>query len=96
MGGRVAPMEYSIIQLESDRKVVLRGSGSNVEAIDEITFAPTVNGTRVDYRADIRLTGLLRLLTPFTGRAFASIARNARTGMKTRLDAIAAESRAVA
>jgi hypothetical protein len=96
MGGRVAPMEYSIVEFERDRKVVLRGSGSNVEATDEIRFEPTPSGTRIDYRADIRLTGLLRLLTPFTGRAFAAIARNARTGMKARLDAMAAEARSAA
>jgi carbon monoxide dehydrogenase subunit G len=90
MAGRVAPMEYRITELEPNRRVVLVGRGSNVEAVDEIAFEPTPEGgTRVDYSADIRLTGLLQLIKPLTGRAFASIARNARQGMQRTLDELA-------
>ena len=38
---------------------------------------------------------MLRLATPFTGRAFASIGRNARDGMQRALDAMAGESASV-
>jgi carbon monoxide dehydrogenase subunit G len=93
MAGRVAPMEYRISELEPNRRVVLTGTGSGVAAIDEITFSPIQDGcTRIDYSADIRLTGLLRLAGPFAGRAFASIARDARQGMQTALDAMAASA----
>ena len=90
MGSRITPMEYRVTALEPGRRVVLEGSGSGVKATDEIRFAPIANGTRVDYAADIRLTGWLRLIAPFTGRAFAGIARNARNGMATTLDQLAA------
>jgi carbon monoxide dehydrogenase subunit G len=93
MAGRIAPMEYRITVLEPNAKVVLRGEGSNVEATDEISFSATPSGTRIDYRADIRLTGLLRLAGPFASGAFAKIAREAREGMRSTLDAMADATR---
>ena len=89
MGNRVAPMEYRIVELEPDSRVVLRGSGSGVEATDDIRFERTDQGTRIDYRADIHLTGWLRLVAPLAGRAFAKIARDAREGMEGTLDGLA-------
>ncbi len=89
MGRRVTPMEYRITALEPGRRVVLEGSGSGVDATDDISFAPVATGTRIDYVADIRLRGWLRLAAPFSGRAFAAIARNARSGMLTTLDELA-------
>ena len=86
MGGRVAPMEYVITKLEPNRRVVLEGRGSGVVATDDIAFEPTSTGTAITYVADIRLQGLLRLLAPFAGGAFARIATNARNGMQRALD----------
>lgn len=89
MGSRVTPMEYRITTFEPGRRVVLEGKGSGVEAIDDIRFSPTATGTRIDYSADIRLRGWLRLVAPFAGGAFAAIARNARAGMLKTLDEMA-------
>ena len=89
MGRRVAKMEYRIVELQPNSRVVLKGSGSNVEATDDIRFERTPAGTRIDYRADIRLTGMLRLVSPFAGGAFAKIGRDARDGMQATLDALA-------
>jgi carbon monoxide dehydrogenase subunit G len=85
MGGRVAPMEYRITHLDPPRRVVLAGSGSNVEAVDNIRFERSGDGTVIDYTADIRLGGLLRLAQPFLGRSFAKIARDAAGGMERTL-----------
>ena len=90
MRGRVAPMEYRITTFEAPRRVVLTGEGSGVSAIDEIRFEPAGTGTRIDYTADIRLAGLMRLAQPFLGGAFAKIARDALDGMQRALDARAA------
>ena len=90
MGGRVARMEYEIIRLEAPNRVVLAGRGSGVHAVDDISFTATPSGTRIDYVADIRLHGLLRLLAPFAGGAFRRIAENARNGMQRTLDELAA------
>ena len=92
MGGRVAPMEYRITTYEPSRRVVLVGSGSGVDAVDDIRFEPTPDGTRIDYQAEIRLRGILRLLSPFAGGAFARIARNARDGMQRTLDGLVADA----
>jgi carbon monoxide dehydrogenase subunit G len=89
--GRVAPMEYRITTFEAPRRVVLTGEGSGVSAVDEIRFEPAGMGTRIDYTADIRLGGLMRLAQPFAGGAFAKIARDALDGMQRALDARAAQ-----
>jgi len=91
LGGRVAPMSYRITLIDPAKRVVLGGRGSNVSAVDDIRFEQTDGGTRFDYTADIELTGWMRLAAPFAGRAFASIARNARDGMQRTLDAMAAQ-----
>src|SRR5437763_1976215 len=75
--GRVAPMEYRVTALVPGRRVVLEGEGAGVEATDDITFTTTsTGGTQIDYVADIRLRGLMRLAAPLAARAFAKIARD--------------------
>jgi carbon monoxide dehydrogenase subunit G len=88
LGGRVAPMEYQITVFEAPHRVVLTGEGSGVSAVDEIRFEPAGKGkgTRIDYTADIRLHGWMRLIQPFLGRSFARLARNAIEGMQRELD----------
>jgi carbon monoxide dehydrogenase subunit G len=88
LGRRVAPMEYRITTYEPPHRVVLDGSGSGVTAVDDIRFEVTESGgTRIDYTADIRLGGLLRLVQPFLGGAFKTLGRNAVAGMQRTLDA---------
>jgi hypothetical protein len=91
MGGRVAPMEYEITRYEAPNRVVHEGRGSGVRAVDDIRFIQTTTGTRIEYVADIRLQGLLRLLAPLAGGAFRRIADNARNGMQRTLDDLARE-----
>ena len=86
----MAPMEYRITAFEAPTRVQLTGSGSNVHAIDDIRFSPSASGTRIDYTADIRLGGAMRLVQPFLGRAFAKLADDAIEGMRRALDERAA------
>ena len=95
LGGRVAPMDYRISVFEPSTRVVLVGSGSGVSAVDEIRFERIDGGTRIDYTADIRLGGWMRLLQPFLGRAFATLARKAVDGMQRTLDARAVDAAAL-
>jgi len=87
MGSRVTPMEYRISAFEAPQRVVLEGEGSGVTATDEIRFTPSGTGTTIDYVADIRLGGLLKLAQPFLGKRFDALAGNAVEGMKKTLDA---------
>jgi carbon monoxide dehydrogenase subunit G len=89
VGSAVRTMEYRITVYERPRRVVLAGDGSGVRATDEITFEWDADGTRINYTADIRLTGVMRLLAPFAGGEFAKIARQAREGMQQTLDGLA-------
>ena len=78
-------MEYRIPTFEPPRRVVLVGSGSGVSAVDEIGSSRPATGTGIDYTADIRLGGLLRLAQPFLGGAFARVGRKAADGMRRTL-----------
>jgi carbon monoxide dehydrogenase subunit G len=89
LGGRVAPMDYEVSEFEPARRVVLVGRGSGVAAVDEIEFTPTATGSRIDYTADIRLVGLMRLAAPFAGSALAGVGSRAREGMRVALDRLA-------
>jgi carbon monoxide dehydrogenase subunit G len=84
-------MEYRITAYDAPHLVVLTGEGSGVASVDEIRFEPTATGTRIDYMANIRLGGVLRLLQPLLGGAFSKIALDAVGGMQRALDALAAE-----
>ena len=86
MGGRIVPMDYEVTAFDAPRRVVLEGHGRGVDAIDEIRFGATDGGTQIDYTADIRLVGLLRLVAPFAGGALARIGRDARLGMERALE----------
>jgi len=90
MGGRVAPMEYRVTTWERPHRVVLTGTGSNVDAVDDIRFEATAGGTAIDYIADIRLGGVLRLARPFLRGALERIGRDAADGMRRTLAARAA------
>lgn len=92
VGSRTTPMEYRITEYRVPEKVVLVGEGSGVWSQDVISFEDIPEGTRVGYVAEIRLSGLLGLVQPLLGRAFAGIAKGAVSGMKRELDALAAAS----
>jgi len=94
MGQRVAPMTYHVVEFDPPHRVLLAGTGSGVDATDEIVFERTADGTRIDYTADIRLRGPLRLLQPFLGGALGRVARDAAAGMRTTLAKLAASDSA--
>ena len=80
-GGLVVPMEYVVTAYDPPNRVVLRGSGRGIRAVDEIRFAADDGGTAIDYTADIRLVGLLRPAGRFADGALEGIGRAAREGM---------------
>lgn len=92
MAGRIAPMEYRITTFEAPTRVVLTGEGSTVAAVDDIRFRSGLDGrgTVIDYVADIRLTGWMRLIEPFAGGAVERIGTDAAAGMERTLAALAA------
>lgn len=87
MGRKAVPMEYRITELEAPSRIVLIGEGSGVWTEDIITFTEIGGGTRVDYQAEIRLSGLLGLVQPLLGRGFDAIGKGVVEGMKRELHA---------
>jgi carbon monoxide dehydrogenase subunit G len=86
--GRRLPMTYEVTAYEPPNRVELRGTGSTVNAVDDIRFEATPTGTRIRYEADLRLKGVLRALGPFVRRKFEETGRSAMTGMRSALEAL--------
>jgi carbon monoxide dehydrogenase subunit G len=84
--GRRLPMTYEVTAYEPPHHVVLKGSGSTVNAMDDIRFEATDQGTRIRYTADLRLKGPLRLLEPAMRGKFAAVGRSAMMGMREALE----------
>lgn len=86
-GKRTLPMTYEVTEWDPPNRVVLRGEGSAVTAIDDIRFEPAGKGTRILYTADLRLKGLLRFAEPLLKSRFDQTGRQAIAGMKRSLEA---------
>lgn len=63
-GSSVSRMRYRVTEFQPPYRVVVEGEGKRVTAVDEITFTPAGDKLRVDYTADIRFKGALRLASP--------------------------------
>ena len=86
MAGRVAPMEYVITTFDAPHHGRPDRHGSNVQRSTRSDSRPIRARTRMDYTADIRLGGWMRLLQPFVGGAFDRLAKAALDGMQRALD----------
>ncbi|MDH3729824.1 MAG: SRPBCC family protein [Acidimicrobiia bacterium] len=85
-GSQQLPMVYSITSLTADSCVELEGVGEKLKAIDEIRFSDAAaGGTRIDYSADLRFKGFLRLLSPFMGRTLRKVGGEALDGLVSQL-----------
>lgn len=88
--GRKLPMTYEVTEWDPPSRVVLKGEGSTVRALDEIRFEATATGTRIHYLADLRLKGVLSLAEPLLKGRFEEIGRKAMAGMKRAVEALPA------
>jgi NAD(P)-dependent dehydrogenase (short-subunit alcohol dehydrogenase family) len=70
-GPQRLPMRYRVLEFDPPRRIVLRGEGEALSAVDEIRFQPLASGTRVIYTSDITLKTVSRLteqaLKPIVG-----------------------------
>ena len=87
-GARRVPMFYTITEFEAPHRVVLVGEGSNLTAIDEITFAERLEGTAVTYTADLAFKGPIRFVVPFLGGYLKGVGRKAVNGLAEALGRI--------
>lgn len=85
--GRRLPMTYEVTAFDPPRRVELAGTGSTVDARDDIRFEATDEGTRILYTADLRLKGVLRVAEPLLRSKFEQVGRRAMEGMRAALEA---------
>jgi hypothetical protein len=84
--GRSVPLQYRVTAFESPRRVVLEADNFAIRSVDEITFEPNGDGSRITYRADLRLKGLLRLADPMLAAAFRRLGDRAASGLRRELN----------
>jgi carbon monoxide dehydrogenase subunit G len=84
--GTSLPMTYRIVEYQPPRRVVLHGEGATVDAVDEILLEPVGGRTRLTYRADLKMRGILALATPFLRGAFDRMGKRAVEGLRRALD----------
>jgi carbon monoxide dehydrogenase subunit G len=84
--GRRLPMTYEVTAFDPPRRVELVGTGSTVNARDDIRFEATDQGTRILYTADLRLKGVLRAAEPLLRSKFEEVGRRAMEGMRAALE----------
>jgi carbon monoxide dehydrogenase subunit G len=86
--GKHASLEYEITTFEPPTRLVLRGANEQLESIDEVSFVPRGDGTRVTYEARIELRGLRRLADPLLDAVFQHVGRLATRGLRERIHEI--------
>lgn len=84
-GRGTLPMVYEITELDPGRRVVLRGSGDGLDAVDDIRLIPQEDGMVVDYTADLTFHGLLRLLRPVMRIPLRRVGERAADGLAAAL-----------
>ena len=91
--GREIDLRYVVTEYAPPRRIVLQGDSDSVTAVDEITFEPSGDGTRVTYVARFGFKNVLvRLIAPLLlGRAFKSLGREAAAGMAAAVDQLPVE-----
>ena len=86
-------LEYTTIELERPRRIVLRGENDSMVSIDTITVTPAdVGGSHVTYDAQIELKGLRKLVDPLLELGFKRLGDKARDGLWQALNADESEA----
>ena len=88
--GRRIPLEYEVVELDPDRRIVLRAENASVRSVDTITFSDAAHGTVVVYDARLDARGIGRLADPLLGLVFRRIGDHAAAGLRAHLTAVAA------
>ena len=84
--GREVPVTYEITEYDPPNRFVIVGSNQRFTGIDEISFSPEGDGTRIHYTADFRMKGIAKLFEPFLGGVFEKLSAEAMEGLVETLD----------
>lgn len=86
-GPSTLPMRYEVVEYEPPHRVVLRGHGEKLDALDTMEFSSASDGsTRISYTAEITLFGPLRYLGPLMNWPLDRMGQKALDGLVEILD----------
>jgi carbon monoxide dehydrogenase subunit G len=85
--GRRIELTYTIERYAPPSEVVLVGTGKSVESRDTITVMANGDGSKIQYDAQLRLKGAMRVLDKGLQLPFTSMGERAAAGLATRLGA---------
>ncbi len=80
--GRIAELEYELIEVEPPTRAVYVGRGRTVTSTDVVALATRGDSTNVAFRADVEFSGYGRLLRPVIALVAKRQAAAALTGLK--------------
>ena len=80
--GRETELTYVVEEVESPRRLRLRGENKTVVAHDTMTLEPTPSGgTELTYRAEFEFKGVAKLVAPLAAPAFKRLGDKAEQGL---------------
>ena len=86
LAGRDVPLDYTIVEHEPPRRVVLEAPGRGFVSRDTITVESAAQGSTVHYDAVLAFSGLGRLLDPVMQLIFNRVGARATIGMQKALN----------
>jgi carbon monoxide dehydrogenase subunit G len=78
--GVTTELSYTLKEL-TDTRLVFEGKNKSATATDNITVTPAAGGSQIDYRADLQMHGLAKVLAPAMQLVFEKIAGDTREQM---------------
>ena len=84
--GRMVPMTYEVVERVDPERIVLRGTAPTADATDDILFEADGAGTRITYRAEFTLKGVLRFFTLLLRPVFTRLGKKAMAGLDATLN----------
>ena len=84
-GPRSIPMTYVVREYGPPQRVVLEGKGDSIHALDDIGFASTPGGTRINYTAEISMRGVFSCAERWLKGPLDRVGKNAVRGLQAAL-----------
>ncbi len=79
--GRQTRLEYTVLALEPDRLIQLRGLNKTVTSTDTMELTRHGDGTEVTYTAEFEFSGVARYIAPLLGPALNKLGDGAEQGL---------------
>eukprot|EP00040_Diaphanoeca_grandis_P001862 m.19838 g.19838 ORF g.19838 m.19838 type:complete len:158 (-) comp12633_c0_seq1:26-499(-) len=83
-GKNIVPMSYEVVEMDKPKRIVIVGDSSQIFATDIMEFTQLEDGkVKVDYTADLKFKGCLKIFVRLLGGTLNKIGRDAMVGLET-------------